>query len=339
MRPDGPEEVAVRRALVVTLAAAALLSGGPLVATQAAPGPDRRIVSAASVSLREAPGTTRRLVGKLPLGSLVVELARTGGVDTVGGETAPWLNVSTPDGAEGWVFGALTLPYAEEERDAIALGIGADRLARQGDGFEAFAELHAFLACAAAGAGTPEARARLELLALRALDRATEAIGFRRLRDPAVLAWVEAHREDLVYSEPGGRWLVVAARYWELRERSGSLPVAEEAAWAAARAWLPGECEGYLPCSLGNLAGTDGRYLSLHPRGAHAGEALANVATFLDGVAEDPHGQYARGNVAPEDRPGLVAGLEELRGILAGLDDPRARAAASAAETLLARYR
>lgn len=329
----------MRGALFFTLAAAALLPGTAPASTQPAPGPDRRIVSAASVSLREAPGTTRRVLAKLPLGSLVVELARTGGVDTVGGETAPWLNVSTADGAEGWVFGALTLPYSEGERDALALQIASDRLGRRGDGFEAFAELHAFLAREAKSAATPEARARLELDALRAMDRATEAAGFRRRRDPAVLAWVEAHREDLVYSEPGGRWLVVAERYWELRERSASLPVADEIAWAAARAWLPGECEGYLPCSLGSLAGTDGRYLSLHPRGAHAGEALDNVATFLDGVAEDPHGQYARGNVADEDRPGLVTGLVKLREVLAGLPDPRARAAVATVETLRERYR
>lgn len=298
-----------------------------------------RIVSAASVSLREDPGTTRRELARVALGTLLEELARTGGVETIGGATAPWLRVSTPAGEEGWIFGAFTLPYSEAERDALALAIAEERMKRKGDGFEAFAELRAFLVRAAQSAVTPESGARLELAGLRALDRTTEAIGYRRLRDPRVLAWLEANARDVVYSEPGGRWLVVADRYWELHERSATFPVAEEIAWTAARAYLPGECEGFLPCSLGNLVGTDGRYLELHPLGAHAGEALSNIALFLDGVAEDPHGQYSRENLPAEDRPQLRKDLERLERVLVPVSDARARAAASSAKVLHARYR
>jgi hypothetical protein len=299
--------------------------------------PDRRIVSAASVALRDAPGVSRGIVARLSLGTLVVEVARTGGVDTIAGETAPWLEVATPSGREGWLFGALTRPYAEAERDALALEIAGDRLERSGDPFEAFAELHAFLGRAAGEAATPDARARLELATLRALDRTAGTIGFRRKHDPAALAWVEANARDLVWNEPAARWIVVADRLWELYERSAALPAADEIAWEAARAQLPGECEGDVPCALAGLARTDLRYLERHPRGAHADVALGNVATALDAAVEDPRGAGLFAGSPAEDLDRTRSDLEKATALLARIDDPRARAARSAAEALLAR--
>ncbi len=322
----------MRRARPVVIAAI-LLSA----ATARGAEPDQRIVSAASVALRDAPGVSRGIVARLPLGTLVVELARTGGVDTIGGETAPWLEVATPTGQEGWLFGALTLPYAEAERDALALEIAGDRLERSGDPFEAFAELHAFLGRAAGEAATPEARARLALVRLRALDRTAGAIGFRRRHDPAALAWVEANARDLVWNEPAARWIVVADRLWELHDRSAALPAADEIAWEAARVQLPGECEGDVPCALAGLARTDLRYLERHPQGAHAGEALGNVVTVLDAAVEDPRGAGLFAASPAEDLDRTRSGLEKLKALLARIDDPRARAARSAAEALLAR--
>ncbi len=299
--------------------------------------PDRRIVSAAAVALREAPGVSRRVVARLPLGTLVVEVARTGGVDTIGGERAPWLEVATSSGEQGWLFGALSLPYAEAERDALALEIAGDRLKRAGDPFEAFAELHAFLARAAGEAATPEARARIELATLRALDRACGAIGFRRRREEKVLAWVEAQARDLSWNEPAARWIVVADRFWELHDRSASLSVADEIAWEAARTQLPGECEGDVPCRFSGLGRTDVRYLERHPRGAHAGEALANVAAALEEAVGDPRGAALFAGSPREDLERTRNDLEKLKALLARIDDPRAGAARSAADELLAR--
>lgn len=323
----------MRRAFPAVLLAPFLLPSSAL----AAPEPGLRIVSAPCVSLRDAPRTAGLPLACLALGTIVAELARTGGVDTVSGVTAPWLEVSTPSGEEGWLFGALTLPYSEAEKDALALEIAADRLGRSGDPFEAVEELHAFLARAARAAATPDARARLELATLRALDRAGEAVGFRRRRDPKVVAWAEANARDLVWSEPAARWIVVADRFWELHDRSASLPAAEEVAWAAARAQLPGECEGDVPCNLAWLARTDVRYLERHPRGAHAGEALANVGAALDAAVEDPRGAALFRGSPPEDLDRMRVDLEKLKAALAPIDDPRARAALGAAQTLLAR--
>jgi hypothetical protein len=231
----------------------------------------------------------------------------------------------------------MTLPWAESEKDSVALAIAAERLKREGDPFEPSAELHAFLSRASPAAATPDARARLDLATLRALDRAAEAIGFRRRRDAAVLAWVAANERDLVWNEPAGRWIVAADRFWELHERCASLPIADEVAWAGARAQLPGECEGDLPCSVGWLARTDARYLALHPRGARSGTALSNVAVFLDGAVEDPRGAGALSGAPAEDLARLKRDLAALNEALAPLADPRARAARSAADTLLAR--
>ncbi len=310
------------------LAASVLLAGAVHAAE-----PDLRIVSAAAVSLREAPGTSRATMSRLPLGTVVEERARTGGVDTVGGETAPWLLVATPSGEEGWLFGALTLPYAETEKDTLALEIADSRLNRKGDPFESYAELYAFLSRAAAVAGSPEGGGRLGLAALRALDRAAGAIGVRRLQEK-VLAWVEASARDLVWSEPGARWLVVADRYWELHERFSAVPAAEEIAWDAARALLPGECEGEIPCHVGVVARTYARYLGLYPKGAHASAALAFVATEVDALAEDPRMRDLAGSVPPGEVDALRNDLGTLKRVLAPIADPRAAAAAAALDAL-----
>lgn len=299
--------------------------------------PDLRIVSAAAVTLREAPGVSSAAIGRLPLGTVVEERARTGGVDAVGGERAPWLLVATPSGEEGWLFGALTLPFAEAERDPLALEIAEARLGREGDSFEAYAELHAFLSRASGEAGTPEGSGRLGLAALRALDRAAEAIGVRRLHDPTVLDWVETNARDLVYSEPGARWLVVADRLWELGERFASLPVAEEIAWEAARALLPGECEGEIPCHVHDLVRTDGRYLERHPEGAHAADAVSRLADALDSLANDPRVRYFGESVPPEEWEALRGDLAALQRVLATTGNPRAESAVAAIDSVLGR--
>ncbi len=323
----------MRRAIPAALLVLFLVAASALAAS----GPDLRIVSAPSVSLRDAPGIASRLLARLALGTIVTEIARTGGVDTVGGMTAPWLEVSTPSGEEGWLFGALTLPFSEAEKDALALEIAADRLGRSGDSFEAVEELHAFLSRAAVAAATPDARARLELATFGALDRAGEAVGFRRRGDPRVVAWSEANARDLVWNEPAARWTVVADRFWELHDRSASLPGADEIAWAGARAQLPGECEGDVPCSVAMLSRTDVRYLERHPRGAHAGEAISNVAVALDAAVEDPRGEALFRGSPPEEVDRMRRDLARLAELLERIDDPRARAARSSAKALLAR--
>lgn len=323
----------MRRAIPAALLAPLLLPASALDAS----APDLRIVSAPAVSLRDAPRTAGRRLARLALGTVVTELARTGGVDTVGGVTAPWLEVSTPAGEEGWLFGALTLPFSEKEKDALALEIAADRLGRSGDPFEAVEELHAFLARASGSAATPDARARLELATLRALDRAGEAVGFRRRHDPMVVAWAEANARDLVWNEPAARWIVVADRFWELHDRSASLPEADEIAWAGARAQLPGECEGDVPCGLAWLARTDARYLERHPRGAHSGEAVGNVAAALAAAVEDPRGAGVFSGATKEELNRARRDLAGLAELLARTDDPRARAARTSAKALLAR--
>jgi hypothetical protein len=330
--PDVSKEAGMSSAFPSSLAASVLFSAAALAAE-----PDLRIVSAAAASLRESPGTSSATIGRLPLGTLVEERARTGGVDTVGGETAPWLLVATPSGEEGWLFGALTLPYAEAERDALAVEIADGRLKRERDPFESFVELHAFLSRAAAAAGSPEAGGRLGLSALRALDRTAGAIGVRRLHEPKVLAWVEANARDLVWSEPGARWLVVADRYWELHERFFAVPAAEEIAWDAARALLPGECEGEIPCHVGVVARTYGRYLGLWPKGAHASAALSRVATEVDALAEDPRTRDLAGSVPTAEIDALRKDLGTLKRVLAPIADPRAAAAAATLDALLER--
>lgn len=84
------------------------------------------------------------------------------------GASGPDLRIVTRSGEEGWLFGALTLPFSAAEKDALALETAADRLRRKGDPFEAVEERHAFLSRSAGAAATPAARARAKELPARA---------------------------------------------------------------------------------------------------------------------------------------------------------------------------
>jgi hypothetical protein len=140
--------------------------------------------------------------------------------------------------------------------------------------------------------GDMDTRAELELLRLRAVERVLEVPELQNYSpyanppgrtEPAaeVREFVNAHEEEIAYSEPAGEWLVPAPAYWALYERYRDTRAADEMAWAAANAGLVGECEGMIGCYLDVLAFTYVRYLEERPAGNHGDQALAQIIEQL----------------------------------------------------------
>lgn len=150
------------------------------------------------------------------------------------------------------------------------------RLETKNPSFKDAVELFEFIDLIAPQIQGP-ARAEFELFRLRALDRSVSPIMSYEPQDPAQRDWLKKHEDDLAYSEPAGQWLVNAKLFWDLEARHRGNPTAEQIAWEAANTGLPGECEGYIPCTLTVLLMTDARYLELYPRGAYAAEALERI--------------------------------------------------------------
>jgi hypothetical protein len=275
------------------------------------------ITTASGVRLRERPDANSAEVGRLQLGLLVRELERSSEKVKVGSTEAFWHMVSAPSGARGWVFGGLVAPFNPARRDETYLKLSSERVANAAATFPELTELVRFLDRALKEVTRRDALAELELTRLSALARTLANIPLEALEKPPYKPWVTEHEHEIVYSDPAGQWFVRSERLWGLQQKYRALPIAERAAWEAAQTPLPGECEGYLPCYLYKETETNGRYLKLYPRGAHADEALSNLAEFFGHVTEDLRGSNPVYEVPPDDRANFRKSVASLRAQLA----------------------
>ncbi len=158
---------------------------------------------------------------------------------------------------------------------ALWIGVTALHLAQEARGPEIFTQRVAAYEARneqLAAARDPEERGWAALEWLRALRDVLRAIPIERSVGPYP-AWVAAHDDLIVYSEPAGEWLLRDVMVWKTHADHAASSAADEIAWLAATTGLPGECEG--------------EYLRRHPRGAHVDEALGNVASSLSNVLDD----------------------------------------------------
>jgi Bacterial SH3 domain len=272
-----------------------------------------RITTASGVRVRAEPRADAAEVARLPLGVVVRELERSARRETVGGAADFWFRVAAPEGVEGWVFGGLTAAFDPARRAEVYRRIAAARTANAAATFPELSDLVSFLERAVTEVKEREVLAELELARLVALQRALANIDMSDLQKPPYAAWTKAREEQIVYSEPAGQWFVRADLFWDLQAKYKDLPSAELIAWEGAQMPLPGECEGYLPCHLYSLTQSEGRYLKLYPRGAHAGDALQHISEFLAQVVEDENVENPVFQVPQEDRAELAKTVAELR--------------------------
>jgi hypothetical protein len=125
-----------------------------------------------------------------------------------------------------------------------------------------------------------------------------------------------------------------------LQGRYKDLPaVAERAAWEGARTPLPGECEGFLPCYFAVESMTNGKYLQLYPRGAHAEEALAQIAEFFGYVTEDLRGPKPVYEVPRADRAEFRKTAAALRAQVAAAASPKKSSVLAQLDAIVRRFR
>ena len=275
------------------------------------------IVTAAGARLRERPETAAAEVGRLTLGAVVDELERSAERSKVGASEDFWHLVAAPGGARGWVFGGLVAPFEPAERDAVYLKLANERLANKSATFAELSELVRFLDRATREVKARNALAELELARLVALARSLAAMPFEGMSDPPYKPWTDEREKEVVYSEPAGQWYVRSELFWDLQRRYAGLPVAERAAWEGAQTPMPGECEGYVPCYLYMEIESNGKYLKLYPRGAHADAALAAISEMLGHIVESFREANSPYEVPREDRANFRRSVARLRAQLA----------------------
>jgi hypothetical protein len=305
----------LRRLIFVSAALVALLAAATPSFGQTPKG--KLIVTAAGARLRERPETAAGETGRLQLGAVVDELERSAERSKVGSAEGFWHLVAAPGGARGWVFGGLVAPFEPSRRDAVYSKLAAERLANTSATFADLSELVRFLDRATREVKNRNALAELGLARLSALARSLAAMPFEQMHAPPYKTWTDEREKEIVYSEPAGQWYVNSNLFWDLQRKYRGLPVAERAAWEASQTPLPGECEGYLPCYIYKETETNGRYLKLFPRGAHADAALSNLAESLGHITEDLRGSTPNYEVPRADRPNFRRSVAALRAQLA----------------------
>ncbi|HEX7956168.1 MAG TPA: SH3 domain-containing protein [Pyrinomonadaceae bacterium] len=317
--------------------AAAVRAADPSAAQEAAR--PALITTAAGARLRERPDAGAAEVGRLQLGQVVDELERSAGRSRVGSAEDYWHLVSARGGARGWVFGGLVAPYDPARRDETYLGLARERLANPAATFAELSELVRFLDRAVKEVTRRPALAELELARLSALARSLASFNIEGQEKEPYKSWTTQRETEIVYSEPAGQWYVRAGLFWDLERKYRGLPLAERAAWEAAQTPLPGECEGYLPCYVYLETETNGRYLKLYPRGAHASESLAKLAESLGQIATDLRGPNPVYEVPRADRASFRRSLASLRAQLAPVPAAKKARALGLLEEIARRFR
>jgi hypothetical protein len=237
-----------------------------------------RITAVANVTLRATPSSTAPAVAQLPLGTEVFESGPSGLDKT-------WVQVRLPDAREGWVQSSLTRPLDPVWRWPVFDRIIGERLGRKGDGFPASVELVAFIERVAPEYTDKDGRARVELARLKALSSTAAAIPSRQSSREPYLSWLAARKDQVIYDEPGGRWMVRPELVWNTHAAHASTAVADDIAWFAVNAGLPGECEGEISCYLVAFNRLQGEYLRRHPAGRRAAESVDLVTQSAERLA------------------------------------------------------
>jgi len=248
-----------------------------------APSTTTRITSAANVTLRAMPSAEAAAVVQVPLGTELTD-AGPAGLDKT------WTRVKLADGREGWLMTNLTRPLDPVWRWPVFDRIIAERLGRKGDGFAAAAELVTFIERVGGEYTSLEGRAQLDSSRLRAMIATTAAIPTRGGSKELYGSWITAHKTEIVYDAPGGRWMVSSEAIWNVQSKYASTSIADDLAWLAVTNGLSGECEGYLPCYLVARNRLHGEYLRRRAFGRHAADAVTVIRTTAETLAASTKG-------------------------------------------------
>ena len=280
-----------------------------------------KITTVSAMRVRRAPQINGDEMLRLKLGTVVNAVARSANQDTVAEKTDYWYRVNLPNGQTGWLFGGLLLDYAASRRLELLRQIIDARLKAENTDFPDRQEIYNLAASSVKEAKDINTRAEFELLQLLAL--AGWARSFRDdLKDRSPYReWLKAHEAEVIPNEFGGAYNLRSELLWNLEKKYHALPVADRIAWEAAQNPQPSDCEGDEVCHFFIAEGAI-KYLSIHPNGTHAAEALKYLTESLtDDVirrANDKGGD----KYAVEERIALRKKLATLRLALAKTSAP-----------------
>jgi hypothetical protein len=277
-----------------------------------------KITTVSAMRARRAPQVTAEEVVRLKLGTVVNAVARSANQDTIGGKTDYWYRVNLPNSIEtGWLFGGLLLDYNPPERTQLLRQIIEARLKAENTGFADRQEIYNLAASSIAQAKDVNTRAEFELLKLLALANwATTVPADENAKSP-YREWLKAHAAEVVHNEFAGGYNLRTEVLWNLEAKYHALPIAERIAWAAVENPEPSDCEGDELCHFFVFSGGI-KYLSLHPNGAHASQALKDLNELLtDEVIETANGKGGGEQYMVEARTNLRKLLKSLRLALA----------------------
>lgn len=243
--------------------------------------PLSKITTVSAMRARLTPRAAAEEVTRLKLGTVVSASARSAGQDTIGGKTDYWYRVSLPNGGSGWLFGGLMLDYDPGRREELLRQIIEARLKAENTDFKDREEIYNLAAGAAAGARDANARGEFELLKLLALRDWAVAIPDDQRDKPPYREWMRAHGASVIPNEFGGGLNLRTELFWNLETKYHALPVADRIAWEAAQNEQPSDCESDEVCAFFAFGERQARYLSLHPNGAHAAEAVQTLTEML----------------------------------------------------------
>ena len=271
------------RSLTLSLAVLALSHISPLVAQ-----PDEvkldlaqaKITTVSAIRMRKTPQVSAEEILRLKLGTVVSAVARSTNQETVGGKTDYWYRVNLPGGQTGWLFGGLLLDYTVQQRQALVRQIIEARLKAENTDFFDRQEIYNLAASSIIEAKDVNTRAEFELLKLLTLANWAVTVP-DHLRDKSPYrGWLRTHKAAVILNEFGGSYNLNTDLLWNLEKKYHSLPISDRIAWEAAQNPQPSDCEGDEVCHFFRIE-PEIKYLSLHPNGAHASEAIKDLTEAI----------------------------------------------------------
>jgi hypothetical protein len=242
--------------------------------------PQNKITTVSAMRVRKSPQVSAEEIVRLKLGTMVNAIARSANQETVASKTDYWYRVNLPNGDSGWLFGGLLLDYSASKRLELIRKIIEGRLKAENTDFADRQEIYNLAASSVTEAKDVSTRAEFELLKTLALANSALAVAYEQSAKSPYREWLKAHNAEVVQNEFAGGYQLRADVLWTLERKYHNLPIADRIAWEAAELWPPSDCEGDEVCHVFLYEG-EIRYLSIHPTGAHAAEALKNIAEVL----------------------------------------------------------
>jgi hypothetical protein len=284
------------------------------------------ITLASGVRARAAAVPTAEELARLPIGTLLRQLDNEQRAATILGKQDFWYHVALPNGKAGWVFGAFLKRFDAALKGEIYREIGATKAKAENATYAESADLARFLTAVGSEITTRTEQAEIELWRWMAIQKALEQIPADKLQQAEYQRFIKTWQAQLVYSEPGGSWLVKTDVLWNLHKKSADLPVAEMIAWEAANLPMPGECEGDDLCMTMAFNTSLGRYLKLYPTGKYVAPALDRLIDVYQFVNQQMENVALPQSQSAEDirlRKEARAAYAQMRANLAEVTNPK----------------